>query len=87
MDKEDFQKHDINISIGAKIILEKYIVDSKKINEDPDIPNILTFNNYVKRTFNVYFDPTLRKKNYQIYRISAKSVFIIDLNQYAIQLL
>ena len=87
MDKEDFQKHDIKISIGAKIILEKYIVDSKKINEDPDIPNILTVNNYVKRTFNVYSDSTLRKKNYQIYSISAKSMFIIDLNQYAIQFL
>ena len=62
MDKEDFQKHDIKISIGAKIILEKYIVDSKKINEDADIPNILTVNNYVKRTFNVYSDSTLRKK-------------------------
>ena len=62
MDKEDFQKHDIKISSGAKIILEKYIVNSKKINEDADIPNILTVNNYVKRTFNVYSDSTLRKK-------------------------
>ena len=87
MDKEDFQKHDIKIRIGAKIILEKYIVDSKNINKDPDIPNILTVNNYVKRTFNVYFDSTLRKKNDQIYSISAKSMFIIDLNQYAIQFL